>query len=465
MTNALSRTRFADEEPRISRRGLLRAGGLACLGLDLAALCGDGAAQGAGPTRPGDLPRLKACILIFCNGGPCHLDTFDLKPDAPAEVRGEFHPIATSVPGMHVCEHLPRIARMMHHLTVIRSMQHRMRGHRSGVTNTLCGLPPPAGDVCDVPPEPQQLPSYGSRLTYLLRDRPLSLPHVLLPYPADAGPFIYPGQTAGFLGATYQPFRLDQDPNAADFSLASLKLPADLTVDRLGRRAALLGLVDAQPEGVAALETGKQMTELQRRAVRLFHASDMGRAFELERETPKTRDRYGRTIGGQSMLLARRLVEAGVRFIQVTLGTQDTESGWDAHSSEFPIHKRSCEDVDPAYSALIEDLAARGLLESTLVLLLGEFGRTPKINQDAGRDHWPDCYCAVLAGGGVRGGRYYGASDKLGAFPTADPVGPADLAATLFWRFGLDPATEIVDGAGRPYRLAEGTPVRGLFAG
>jgi hypothetical protein len=461
----LSQVQSAGEPRRISRRGLLQAGGLACLGLDVAGLFRAEAAR-AGPARSGEMPRLKSCILIFCNGGPCHLDTFDLKPDAPAEVRGEFRPIATSVPGMRVCEHLPLTARVMHHLAVIRCMQHRMRGHRSGVTNTLCGVPPPAGDVCDVPPEPQQLPSYGSRLTYLLRDRTLRLPHVMLPFAADAGPFIYPGQTAGFLGAAYQPFRVERDPSAADFGIASLRLPAELTVDRLGRRVALLRSIDSQKEGLAVLESGQQMTALQARAVRLLNPSEVGRAFELERETSKTRDWYGRTLAGQSMLLARRLVEAGVRFVQVNLGTQERiEEGWDHHSGEFPGHKRACQYIDGAYAALVDDLATRGLLASTLVLCLGEFGRTPKVNQDAGRDHWPDCYSAVLAGGGVRGGRYYGASDKLGAFPATDPVGPADLAATLFWRFGLDPATEIVDGMGRPYKLAEGSPVAGLFAG
>ena len=216
---------------------------------------------------------------------------------------------------------------------------------------------------------------------------------------------------------------------------------------------------------MAALEASRRMSVCQRRAFGLLSSDGVSRAFELEREAPKTRDRYGRNIVGQSVLLARRLVEAGVRFVTVNIGSQENEWYWDDHKDVFKGHKRRLPPYDAAFSALIEDLDARGLLESTLVISLGEFGRTPKINKDAGRDHWPDCYGAVLAGGGVVGGTYYGASDKLGAYPATEPVGPADLAATLFARFGLDPATEIIDGTGRPYKLAEGRPISGLFSG
>jgi uncharacterized protein (DUF1501 family) len=188
-------------------------------------------------------------------------------------------------------------------------------------------------------------------------------------------------------------------------------------------------------------------------------------AFELAREAPRVRDRYGRNIVGQSVLLARRLVEAGVRYVNVNIGTQENKWYWDDHKDVFKGHKWRLAPLDAAFSALVEDLAARGLLASTLVICLGEFGRTPKINKDVGRDHWPDCYSAVLAGGGVKAGHYHGASDRIGAYPATDPVGPADLAATLFWRFGLDPETEIIDDMGRPHKLAEGVPVRGLFVG
>jgi hypothetical protein len=461
----LSQKQPAREATRISRRSLLQAGGFACLGLDLADPLRAGASRRVNLPGPGGAARLKACIVIFLDGGPSHLDTFDMKPDAPAEVRGAFRPTASSVPGHFVCEHLPRTARVMHHVAVVRSMRHRMRGHRSGVTNTLCGLPPPAGDVCDIPPERQQLPSYGSRLVYALKEPALGLPHVLLPYPAKDGPHVLPGQTAGFLGAAYQPLRVEQDPSRPDFGIPTLNLPADVTLDRLEHRESLLGLIEAQQRRLDALEGSGRMTTCQRRAFRSLGAGAVREAFELAREAAKTRDRYGRNIVGQSVLLARRLVEAGVRFVNVNIGSQENEWYWDDHKDVFKGHAKRLAPFDAAYSALVEDLAARGLLDSTLVLCLGEFGRTPKINKDAGRDHWPDCYCAVLAGGGVNTGQYFGSSDKVGAYPEADPVGPADLAATLFWRFGLDPAAEIIDGMGRPYKLAEGTPIRGLFTG
>src|SRR5436309_812229 len=439
-----------------TRRDLLRMGSLAGLGLHSLATA---SAASVSPRPPAKVP-LKSCILIFCDGGPSHLDTFDMKPEAPAAIRGEFRPVATSVPSQLVCEHLPRTARVRHHLLVIRSMYHRMRGHRSGVTNTLCGLPPPAGDVCDIPVERQQLPSYGSRLAYALKDQTSILPHVMLPYPARDGGYVLPGQTAGFLGAAYQPFRVEQDPNVPAFGMPTLNLPAEVTSDRLDHRESLLGLIDAQQQSLAALESSLRMTTCQRRAFRMLGAGAVRRAFELTREASRTRDRYGRNIAGQSVLLARRLVEAGVRFVNVNIGSQENEWYWDDHKNVFPGHKKRLMPFDAAFSALVEDLHARGLLESTLVIALGEFGRTPQVNKDAGRDHWPDCYCAVLAGGGVKAGHCYGASDAIGAYPAADPVGPADLAATLFWRFGLDPAMEMVDDMGRPHKLAEGTTIR-----
>jgi hypothetical protein len=287
----------------------------------------------------------------------------------------------------------------------------------------------------------------------------------MLPYPAKDGGYVLPGQTAGFLGAAYQPFRVEQDPNAPTFGMPTLNLPADVTSDRLDHRDSLLGLIETQQQGLAALESSGRMTTCQRRAFRMLGAGAVRRAFELAREPSRARDRYGRNIAGQSVLLARRLVEAGVRFVTVNIGSQENEWYWDDHKNVFPGHKKRLMAFDTSFSALIEDLEARGLLTSTLVISLGEFGRTPKINKDAGRDHWPDCYCAVLAGGGVKAGHYFGSSDKLGGHPVTDAVGPADLAATLFWRFGLDPATEMLDATGRPFKLAEGTPIKGLFAG
>jgi hypothetical protein len=452
----------ADRNRMISRRTLLQIGSLG--GLGLAGFVREVQARSGGPS-PARMARLKSCILIFCDGGQSHLDTFDMKPEAPAEVRGEFQPISTSVPGAFVSEHLPLTSRVMQRLTVVRSMCHRMRGHRSSVTNTLCGLPPPAGDVCDIPLERQQLPSYGARLAYALQEQRLNLPQVMLPYPAKDGGFVLPGQSAGFLGPAYQPFRVEHDPKLPDFDFSSLNLPADMTLDRLEHRESLLEVIDAGQMNLAATESSRRLTMCQHQAFTMLGAGAVRRAFDLMQEPAPVRDRYGRNIVGQSVLLARRLVEAEVRFVTVNIGSQENEWYWDDHKAVFAGHKKRLPPFDQAFSALIEDLDTHGLSPSTLVIALGEFGRTPKINKDAGRDHWPDCYCAVLAGGGVRQGDYYGCSDRIGAYPVADVAGPADLAATIFWRFGLDPATEIADPLGRPYKLAEGTPITALFSG
>ena len=449
----------------LDRRDLLRLGGLACLGLDLAGPFRAATARGA--QAPGQVPgtRLRSCILIFCNGGPSHLDTFDMKPDAPAEVRGEFRPIATSVPGQRICEHMPMTARVMHRLAIIRSMNHRMRGHRSGVTNALCGLPPLLGDVCTIPPEQQLLPSYGSRLSYLLKEKAGPLPHLALPYTIRDSSLTLPGQSAGFLGPAYERFQVEGDPSAPGFDLTSLRLPAEVPLERLAHRESLLRVIDAQLPGMARRESSTRMDACYRKAFRVLASNVVRRSFDLAQEPARTRERYGRNIVGQSVLLARRLVEAGVRLVNVNVGDQQNDWYWDDHKNAFGGHRKKLIPFDRAFSALIEDLQDRGLLDSTLVISMGEFGRTPKINPDAGRDHWPDCYHAVLAGGGVKGGLIYGASDKVGAYPTSNPVTPGDLATTLFSRFGLDPAAEIFDRTGRPYRLAEGQPITGLFAG
>ena len=454
---------FAAGTRWLGRRDLLRIGSLAFLGLDLAGFFRAQARAAESPKR-GPQTRLRSCILIFCNGGPSHLDTFDMKPDAPAEMRGEFRPIATSVPGRRVCEHLPLTARVMHRLAVIRSMRHHMQGHRSAVTNALCGLPPLLGDVCAIPPDQQLLPSYGSRLSYLLKDNAVPLPHLALPYTIRDGGQILPGQSAGFLGPAYERFQVEGDPSAPGFGPPSLRLPAGVTLERLEHRASLLRVIDAQVSGLVERESATRMDACHRKAFRLLASDVVRRSFDLAQEPPTTRARYGRNIVGQSVLLARRLVEAGVRLVNVNVGDQQKDWYWDDHKNVFGGHKKRLAPFDRAFSALVEDLHQRGLLDSTLVITLGEFGRTPKINPDAGRDHWPNCYSAVLAGGGVKGGLYYGASDKVGAYPSSDPVTPGDLAATLFSRFGLDPATEIADRTGRPYRLAEGTPIAGLFA-
>jgi hypothetical protein len=391
--------------------------------------------------------------VIFYYGGPSHLDTWDMKPGAPREVRGEFSSIATSVPGLRVSEHLPHSARVADRLAIVRSLHHPMTNHNAAAFATLGGRNPARGDQELLSDNANDPPCLGSILSRQLPRRPdlptfVALPHVMY------NVVKLPGQAAGFLGSMHDPFQVAQDPNAQDFR-GALELPGDLSLDRLDRRAALLRRIDPAGDG-----------EDLDRALELLRSSALRRAFRLADEDPRRRDRYGRTRLGQSLILARRLIEEGVRFVAVFDGVRNGQlANWDSHENNFGRHKDDLlPPADRAFAALIDDLTSRGLLDSTLVVALGEFGRTPKINPKAGRDHWPHCFSAVLAGGGVQGGTVHGASDKLGASPDRDGVTPADLAATLFWRFGLDPAAEIVDRTGRPYRLAEGQPLRALFS-
>jgi Protein of unknown function (DUF1501) len=446
---------------RFNRRQLLRAGGLGFLGVNLANLFEAEALGGiAGAASPVNKP-IKSCILMYYYGGPSHHDTWDMKPHAPAEVRGQFKPTATSVPGLHVCEHLSRCAKVADRLVVVRGMHHTMSNHNSAAVEALCGRTPLKGDLELLSNDPTtDFPCYGSALTYLKGHSPSVPPHVALPH-VMYNVVKLPGQTAGFLGAAYEPLQVTKDPNAPDFRVAEVELPAGISLAELENRQALLSRINAQMPDAPAPEN---MNKFYQRAFDLLHSDAVRRAFDINREDAKTRERYGRNIHGQSALLARRLVESGVRFVSVFDRVRNGPNNWDTHDRNFARLKDDLlPPCDMAISALVEDLEARGLLESTLVVMLGEFGRTPKINGAGGRDHWPNCYSVVLAGGGIAGGAVYGASDKLGAYPELDAVMPGDLAATIFWRFGLDPATELHDMTGRPFRLAAGEPIHGLF--
>jgi hypothetical protein len=273
-----------------------------------------------------------------------------------------------------------------------------------------------------------------------------------------------PGQSAGFLGAAYEPLQVEGDPSQPDFRLPELELAAELTRDRLERRESLLGAIQSRLHSSEVPDTSSPLGDYRRQALDLLGSETVRQAFDLRSESPPLRDGYGRTKHGQSLLLARRLVEAGVRFVAVYDRKINGAESWDTHGSNFSLLKdRLLPPADRGLAALIEDLSLRGLLDSTLVIALGEFGRTPRVNGAAGRDHWPFCYNALLAGGGARGGFVYGSSDSLGAYPDSNPVTPADMAATLFWRFGLDPGAEIRDRTNRPYHLADGQPLHMLF--
>jgi hypothetical protein len=450
----------------MTRRTLLRIGGLGWLGLSLPDLLRAEAKAVGTPERPHAAGSIRSCILIFYYGGPSHLDTWDMKPDAPREVRGEFQSIASNVPGIRVSEHLPRSARVVDRLAIVRSVHHPMTNHNAAAFATLTGRMPARGDLELLSDNANDPPCLGSTLSHRLPERRgvptfVALPHVMY------NVVQLPGQDAGFLGSAHNPFQVTGDPNAANFRLGELELPGEISLDRLGHRASLLRVVD---DSLRRRDSQAQLASRDvylAKALEITRSSALRRAFHLDEEDPRLRDRYGRTKHGQSVLLARRLIEGGVRFVTVYDHQRNGQlANWDAHENVFPRHRDDLlPPADCALAALVDDLSQRGLLDSTLVVAMGEFGRTPKINKTAGRDHWPFCFSAVLAGGGTRGGLIHGASDRLGASPDRDGVTPADLAATLFWRFGIDLAAEIRDRTGRPYRLAEGQPVRALFEG
>jgi hypothetical protein len=433
----------------LGRRQFVGAAGLAGLGLGLTA------APAAPPADPPSA-RIRSCILVFYYGGPSHLDTLDPKPDAPAGVRGEYRSIATAVPGVRLCEHLPCTARLLGRAALVRGMHHPMRNHNSAAAEALTGRTPAGGDQELLADDPRGLPTLGAAVSYGLGRRAHVLPYVALPYTLY-NVVQLPGQTPGLLGGAYDRFQVEGDPSNPDFRVAAFDGAADVA-----GRADLLRRLDVAPlPGPAA------RAEVYRdRALRLLASPEVRRLFDLSREPVPLRDRYGRHRLGQSLLLARRLAEGGVNFVAAFDGqTNGQDANWDSHEKLFARHRQLLPPSDQALSTLIDDLDARGLLETTLVVALGEFGRTPRVNKSGGRDHWPDCYSVLLAGGGVTGGAVYGASDKIGAYPAADPVTPAELAATIFWRFGLDPAAEVYDQTGRPFRLSEGEPIRKLFRG
>jgi hypothetical protein len=329
-----------------------------------------------------------------------------------------------------------------------------MRNHNSAAAEALTGRTPAGGDQELLTDDPRGVPTLGSAVSYALGSRANVLPYVALPYT------IYnvvqlPGQTPGLLGGAYDWFQVDRDPSSPDFRLSAFDGASDLA----GRAPLLRGLDRTPlPDRVAASRAYRD------RALRILADPAVRRLFDMGKEPGRVRERYGKHRFGQSCLLARRLVEGGVNFVTVFDGQHNgQEANWDSHEKLFPRHRQLIPPADQGFSALVEDLEVRGLLDSTLVVGMSEFGRTPKVNGSGGRDHWPDCYTAVLAGGGVAGGAVHGASDRIGAYPAADPVTPADLAATIYWRFGFEPATEVIDQTGRPFKLTEGEPIRRLF--
>ncbi len=444
----------------LDRRNLLQIGTLGALGLTLPRWF---EMEARGATRRGGA---RSCILLHQFGGPSHLDTFDPKPNAPAQIRGPFPIIPTRVPGVRFTEHLPHLAQLFDSFALVRSVHHRTSSHNSAAYYSLTGHQPLI-DIVTSNASAIDVPAYGSVVSYLERaraSRPNVPPFVALPTMIADGPFRTPGEFAGFLGKMYDPLFVTSDPNSRSFNVNELTLPAEVSVDRAVERADLRQDLEGLSRLADKAAAIQGMNAHHARALSLLTSQQTQQALDIHREPDRVRDRYGRTTYGQSCLMARRLVEAGVRF--VTVYYSPGIGGWDTHKDNFLTLKNSrLPNTDRAVSALLLDLHERGLLEETLVLWFGEFGRTPKINADAGRDHWPQCYTVLLAGGGLRGGIAYGASDPTGAFPKDNPVKPDDVAATLFAALGLNPQAEIRDQLGRPFPVSRGQPIRELFRG
>lgn len=450
----------------LSRRKALQIGGLGLFGLTMPRLL---AAQEQSRRIE---PRAKSVIFLYQFGGPSHVDMFDLKPNAPAGVRGPHQGIATKVPGLSICEQLPRLAEAMDRVTLVRSMHHNMKNHNSAAYYALTGHAPPVDDI-RLRDSLDLYPAYGSVVDRLAPTSGATPTFVAYPYALRDGE-VTPGQHASFLGKAHDPLLTTKDPAAGDFGLPELSLPANLSPERLASRREIQQVVNRQSRLLEQSPVAQGLNAYYARAMEMLNSATIRRAFDLSSEPEAVRERYGRTTYGQSCLLARRLVESGVKFVNVYFsgsigGQSDTSGGWDTHGFNntrmFPIiHKYHLPLTDQTLPTLLLDLDERGLLDETLVVWVGEFGRTPKINKNVSRDHWPTCYSALLAGGGVKRGYVHGASDKDAAFPARDPVRPDDLAATMFHLLGIDPATEVRDAGGRPLPIAAGEVVHDLIA-
>ena len=442
----------------LTRRSALTVGGMGLLGLTMPKWL---AAETV--TRP---TKAKSVIFLFQFGGPSHLDTFDPKPHAPEGVRSHYDVIDTAAPGIQICDQLPKMAAVMDKVTLLRTVYHDMKNHNSASYYALTGQRPPLDDI-RLRDSFDLMPSYGSVVD---RVAPVAagLPsYVSLPYVIRDGE-ITPGQHASFLGKAHDPLLITDDPNRANFQLPELSLPANLSEDRLADRKALQDIISRQTKLLEYAPAARGIDQYYDKALSMLTSPKVREAFNLSGESAKLRDQYGRTTYGQSCLLARRLVETGVKFVTVyyagSIGGRRKEDGWDTHGFDntrmYPILKDyHLPLLDQTLPTLLNDLDDRGLLDSTLVVWMGEFGRTPKINANISRDHWPSCYTVLLAGGGVKRGFVHGESDKNAAYPDRDPVQLDDLAATMYQLLGIDPQRELYDRLNRPRPISPGKPV------
>ncbi|MEX1230700.1 MAG: DUF1501 domain-containing protein [Planctomycetaceae bacterium] len=465
--------------PPLGRRDLLRIGSLGAVGLSLPDLLRG--AESAGVTTG----KAKSCVLFFLDGGPAHQDTWDMKPDAPENIRGEFKPIASTIPGVPVCEYLPMVAQQMHHLALIRAVHHQVVDHNASCYYMLTGRSPVSGGTLIRKESPDNFPCYGAVLARMRAtpDLPdfVHIPEIMF----NCGGEI-PGELAGFLGPGFDPLGTG-DPSAPEFRIPGLTFPEGSSAGRLSDRRSLLGLLDRSAGHLQDRQEFDRLDTHYQKAFSLLGTQRTRDAFDITQESAGTRERYGLPVGndrkgarnygglphlGQCLLLSRRLVEAGVRLVTVCTGRRYDQT-WDGHREHFALMKKSILPYfDRAFSAFMEDMHQRGLLDETLVVVMGEFGRTPQVGQitssagasEEGRDHWPHCYTIMMAGAGVKAGMTFGASDRFAAYPASNPVTPEDVAATIYHALGVDPRMHILDPLNRPFQLALGEPILDVFA-
>jgi len=448
-------------QPGWSRRAVLQVGYSGLMGVTLPQVLG-AQAQAAESTTTSKKRGPKSVLIVFLTGAASHHDTFDMKPDAPAEIRGEFQPIATSTPGLHICEHLPLLAAQAHRYAVVRTLSHNDNNHLMSTHHVLTGAIQPGG-FFDKVASRDDWPAYSSGLAYT-RPRTDGIPSgVNLPTFLMDGPLTWPGQHAGWLGPKYDPWQITGDPNKDDFRVDALTLSSGMDIPRLDKRRGLLNELNLQQKRIEDIGASRRLTNEQDLAFTMLTSSKLAKAFDLKLESNSTRDRYGRHTTGQSLLVARRLIQAGVPVVQTNIGRVQN---WDNHGDIFNTLKgRLLPPLDQGVSALLEDMGQQGLLDDTLVMMLGEFGRTPKINRERGRDHWGPCFFGVFAGAGVQGGQVIGRSDDIGAYPATQAWRPDDVGATVYHLLGVPPEVEVRDRLNRPVQLNRGNIIEPLFTG
>jgi uncharacterized protein (DUF1501 family) len=453
---------------RMNRRRFVQATGVGAFGLSLPRLL----QLEADARERRNLGRPRNMIFLFLYGGPSQIDVWDMKPDAPEEYRGEFRPIQSSLPGLQICEHLPKMAKLARHFSIIRTLHHVNRNHQPAGSWMMTGVNPKTDNAGQLKPKPTDPPAFGSIATTLAPATNSGVPpFVMMPAKLHDQGSPFWGQNAGWLGSDADPLLIQQDPNGRNFRVDAFEQQKDLSPQRLKSRRSLLEALDQSD--LRKEPATRSMTEFHQRAFDLVASRNGQSAFDLTKEEPRTRDRYGRTRFGQGCLLARRLIEAGARVVTVSDCTSSGHHEWDTHRGNFSKLKQTLlPRLDQAYTALMEDLISRGLLENTVVYLGGEFGRTPRVGQAGfsgagaskdGRDHYPNCFPGIIAGGRVRPGIIYGKSDSKAAFPARDPVTPEDLAATLFAAMGLDPQATVYSRDSRPMIITHGKPIESLL--